>query len=338
MAPLLRNRPKINSQGAYAFPMMRMTVLASGSKGNSTLVSSSRTRILVDAGLSCRELLKRMQMANEDPAAIDALLITHEHQDHVQGVAVLARKLGVPVYFTEATHRAWMRWMMPQKRLTYGAWLAQRQQDLAQKQAAVSPADDAVPCANGTDEADDPADSSQPEAAKTGDPCRLPGVEYFAAGNGFQIGDIAITPFTIPHDAADPVGFVFEADGVRMAIATDLGYMPPNVKMAIRNCDVLMLESNHDVEMLRDGPYPWSVKQRVMSRVGHLSNEATSDFLEKNYDGNATYVVLAHLSECNNLPELARVTAERALRDRMSLLANKLILAEQDTPLQPICL
>ena len=120
--------------------MMRMTVLASGSKGNSTLVSSSRTRILVDAGLSCRELLKRMQMADEDPAAIDALLITHEHQDHVQGVAVLARKLGVPVYFTEATHRAWMRWMMPQKRITYAAWLAQRQKDLAQQQAAVLPA------------------------------------------------------------------------------------------------------------------------------------------------------------------------------------------------------
>jgi phosphoribosyl 1,2-cyclic phosphodiesterase len=306
--------------------MMRMTVLASGSKGNSTLVSSSRTRILVDAGLSCRELLKRMQMADEDPAAIDALLITHEHQDHVQGVAVLARKLGVPVYFTKATHRAWMRWMMPNKRMTYAAWLAQRQQDLAKKQApeADTPWEDA-PCV-------------EEVPASKEDPCSLPGVEYFAAGSGFWIGDIAITPFTIPHDAADPVGFVFEADGVRMAIATDLGYMPPNVKMAIRNCDVLMLESNHDLEMLRDGPYPWSVKQRVMSRVGHLSNEAAADFLEKNYDGNASYVVLAHLSESNNLPELARVTAERALRDRMSLLANKLVLAEQNTPLQPICL
>jgi phosphoribosyl 1,2-cyclic phosphodiesterase len=293
-----------------------MTVLASGSKGNSTLVSSSRTRILVDAGLSCRELMKRMQMADEDPATIDALLITHEHQDHVQGVAVLARKLGVPVYFTQATHRAWMRWMMPQKRLTYAAWLALRQQPACVEEAP----EEKIP------------------AEKTEDPCSLPGVEYFAAGSGFSIGDIAVTPFTIPHDAADPVGFVFEADGVRVAIATDLGYMPPNVKMAIRNCDVLMLESNHDLEMLRDGPYPWSVKQRVMSRVGHLSNEAASEFLEKNYDGNASYVVLAHLSESNNLPELARVTAERALRDRMSLLANKLLLAQQDAPLEPICL
>ncbi len=312
--------------------MMRMTVLASGSKGNSTLVSSSRTRILVDAGLSCRELLKRMQMANEDPAAIDALLITHEHQDHVQGVAVLARKLGVPVYFTQATHRAWMRWMMPHKRMTYAAWLALRQQDLAQRQAAEARRGSA--CGG----RGSPSAQTKRLPASQEDPCSLPGVEYFAAGSGFSIGDIAVTPFTIPHDAADPVGFVFEADGVRMAIATDLGYMPPNVKMAIRNCDVLMLESNHDLEMLRDGPYPWSVKQRVMSRVGHLSNEAASDFLEKNYDGNASYVVLAHLSECNNLPELARVTAERALRDRMSLLANKLILAQQDAPLEPICL
>lgn len=304
--------------------MMRMTVLASGSKGNSTLVCSRHTRILVDAGLSCRELLKRMQMAQEDPASIDALLITHEHQDHVQGVAVLARKLGVPVYFTQATHRAWMRWMMPHKRMTYTAWLAQRQQALAQ---GAGP---------------EPAPAEEPEAKQdegiADDPCRLPGVAYFAAGTGFSIGDIAITPFTIPHDAADPVGFVFEAEGIRMAIATDLGYMPPNVKMALRNCDVLMLESNHDLEMLRDGPYPWSVKQRVMSRVGHLSNEAAAEFLEKNYDGRASYVVLAHLSESNNLPALARVTAERALRDRMSLLANKLILAEQDAPLLPICL
>jgi phosphoribosyl 1,2-cyclic phosphodiesterase len=320
--------------------MMRMTVLASGSKGNSTLVSSSRTRILVDAGLSCRELLKRMQMADEDPAAIDALLITHEHQDHVQGVSVLARKLGVPVYFTPATHRAWMRWMMPQKRLTYAAWLAQRQQDLARRQASEAKPEIAVSVEEEALCSDESAASSSRSSSGLGqeDPCSLPGVEYFAAGIGFRIGDIAITPFTIPHDAADPVGFVFEADGVRMAIATDLGYMPPNVKMAIRNCDVLMLESNHDLEMLRDGPYPWSVKQRVMSRVGHLSNEAASDFLEKNYDGNASYVVLAHLSECNNLPELARVTAERALRDRMSLLANKLILAQQDAPLEPICL
>ena len=111
--------------------MMRMTVLASGSRGNSTLVATSRTRILVDAGLSCREILKRLQIAGEDPRALDAILITHEHQDHVQGVAVLARKLGIPVYFTEMTHRAWLRWMHPKKRMTYAEWLERRRQDHA---------------------------------------------------------------------------------------------------------------------------------------------------------------------------------------------------------------
>jgi phosphoribosyl 1,2-cyclic phosphodiesterase len=145
-------------------------------------------------------------------------------------------------------------------------------------------------------------------------------------------------PFTIPHDAADPVGFVFEGDGVRIGFATDLGYMPANARQALRRCDVLLLESNHDTEMLRDGPYPWSVKQRVMSRVGHLSNEAAAEFLERNYDGQATYVILAHLSESNNLPALARVSAERALRDRMNLLANKVLLAEQGQPLATIAL
>ena len=169
------------------------------------------------------------------------------------------------------------------------------------------------------------------------DPCRLPGVEYFQAGSGFSVGDIAVTAFTIPHDAADPVGFVFAAEGIRMGLATDLGYIPTNVQQQLKGCDVLMIESNHDLEMLRDGPYPWSVKQRVMSRVGHLSNEAAAGFLEKNYDGNATYVVLAHLSESNNLPELARVAAEWALRERMSLLGNKLVLAEQHEPTQQIC-
>ena len=350
--------------------MVKMTVLASGSKGNSAVVSSSRTRILVDAGLSCRELFKRMQAAEEDPRTLNAILITHEHQDHVQGLAVIARKLGIPVYFTEATHRAWMRWMMPRKRMTYADWLEQRRQQ--QQEAAVlessgagkpdpvgatgvaAEADgatgvaiaavadidpevegsDAAECAAEVEELLTPSRANEPEP----DPCALPAVEYFRAGSGFAIGDIAVTPFTIPHDAADPVGFVFEAEGIRVGLATDLGYLPSNVQVRLRGCDILMIESNHDLEMLRDGPYPWSVKQRVMSRVGHLSNDAAAEFLEKNYDGYATYVILAHLSESNNLPELARVAAERALRDRMSLLGNRLLLAEQRAPIESIVL
>jgi len=335
--------------------MVRFTVLASGSKGNSTVVSGGRTRILVDAGLSCRELFRRMKQAGEDPASLDAIIITHEHQDHVNGLSVTARRLGIPVYFTEATHRAWMRWLTPRRQMTYAQWLEVCRKQAAERQAepaVVAPetvtlkdsdsedADDetqfesnasAESAAAPTDQTSD-QDPSAPPSLKE-DPTWLPAVEYFQAGEVFAIGDISLNPFTIPHDAADPVGFVFRAEGVRMGFATDLGYIPPNVREQLRNLDLLLLESNHDLEMLRDGPYPWSVKQRVLSRVGHLSNEATAEFLSTAYDGQAAYVILAHLSENNNLPELARVAAERALLGRASLLANRLLLAEQHQPL-----
>ena len=323
----------------YAQGMVRFTVLASGSKGNCTVVSGGRTRILVDAGLSCRELFKRMKLAGEDPAALDAILVTHEHQDHVNGLAVTARKLGIPVYFTEGTHRAWMRWLTPRRQMTYAQWIEQCRQQAAARQAESEPSEGEP---DETEEAEveiasvTAAEACTVEAPKK-DPTWLPSVVYFQAGQPLQIGDIAVSPFTIPHDATDPVGFVFQAEGVRMAVVTDLGYVTPNVKAQLKQLDLLLLESNHDLEMLRDGPYPWSVKQRVLSRVGHLSNEAAAQFLEEEYDGQAAYVILGHLSESNNLPELARVTAERALNGRASLLANRLLLAGQHEPMLPVC-
>jgi phosphoribosyl 1,2-cyclic phosphodiesterase len=325
---------------------MRITVLASGSKGNSSVISSSRTRILVDCGLSCRELIRRMALTGEDPATLDAILITHEHLDHVSGLPVLARKLGIPVFFTEPTHRAWVRMMTPRTTMSYAQWLDHlQQQKLARAEAAANTPDyasaqkpPAEPPAPVPDPTPEPEEECAPEiAAKAkADPTFLPRLEYFRPGTAFSIGDIAVSPFTTPHDAADPCGFVFEADGVRMAVATDLGYLPPNVKSALRRIDVMLLESNHDLDMLRDGPYPWSVKQRVLSRVGHLSNDATADFLMKDYDGGATYIILGHISESNNAPELARLAAERALNNRMSLLGNRVLLAMQSTPLETI--
>jgi phosphoribosyl 1,2-cyclic phosphodiesterase len=333
----------------YAQEMVRFTVLASGSKGNSTVVSGGQTRILVDAGLSCRELFRRMKTAGEDPETLNAIVITHEHQDHINGLAVTARKLGIPVYFTEATHRAWMRWLTPRRTMTYAQWLEQCRKQAAERQAEANAAETGEPDepeAVTTAESDGREDGasrsveSGPAGAATApakdDTTWLPAVEYFEAGRPFSIGDITLNPFTIPHDAADPVGFVLQAEGVRMGFATDLGYIPPNVKAQLKGVDLLLLESNHDLEMLRDGPYPWSVKQRVLSRVGHLSNDAASDFLSSGYDGQAAYVILAHLSESNNLPELARVTADRALSGRASLLANRLLLAEQHQPIAPI--
>ena len=253
-----------------------VSVLASGSRGNSTIVESATTRVLVDAGISCRETFKRMKAVNDDPYSLSAILITHEHSDHTYGLMVLAKKLDVPVFMTGATHGAWARTM----------------RDACGEVPAVK-------------------------------------LELFSSGRCFQIGDIAVTPFTIPHDAADPVGFTFRSEGVKVAIATDLGYIPPSVCDHLRGCDVLVIESNHDLEMLRVGPYPWSVKQRVMSRVGHLSNDALAQFFCTDYDGGASYVVLAHLSEHNNHPEVARGAAEKALRPRQNLLRNRVLLAEQ---------
>ena len=281
-----------------------------------------------------------MRLAGEEPEALDAIVITHEHSDHVNGVAVTARKLGIPVYFTEGTHRAWMRWLTPRRQMTYAQWLEQCTQagrrapggggcSSRGRRAGRSRADGRTASQlwprNGADCCRDGRWSRAPSRKETPPGCRRSSISRPA--QPFEIGDIAVSPFTIPHDAADPVGFVFRAEGVRMAFATDLGYIPPNVKAQLQGVDLLLLESNHDLEMLRDGPYPWAVKQRVLSRVGHLSNEAAAEFLENGYDGQAAYVILAHLSESNNLPELARVSAERALNGRASLLANRLLLA-----------
>jgi phosphoribosyl 1,2-cyclic phosphodiesterase len=266
---------------------VRMTVLASGSRGNCTVISTSAGSILVDAGISCRETLKRMKLAGEDPHQLKAIVISHEHADHVAGLEVLARKLKIPVYMTEPTYESWRK---------------------------------------STRDAD-------------GKPATIERREYFQAGRSFLIQDITICPFTIPHDAADPCGFTFKAEGVKIGVVTDLGYLPYSVKDHLRACDGLMIESNHDVEMLRNGPYPWMVKQRVMSRVGHLSNSALADFLESDYDGSAAFLVLAHLSEHNNYPELARQSAWKALGQRLNLFqASALTIAHQDKPLQPLCL
>jgi phosphoribosyl 1,2-cyclic phosphodiesterase len=259
-------------------------LLASGSKANSALVASSTTRILVDAGLSCRETFKRLRALGECPEQISAILITHEHSDHVAGLQRLAAKLDVPVFLTEPTHREWGRAMRDEE----------------------------------------------------GKIPQLPKPEHFSSGRSFQVGDIAVTPFTIPHDAADPVGFTFRTEGVKIGFATDLGYVPVSVRDHLRGCDVLVLESNHDLEMLRSGPYPWPVKQRVMSRVGHLSNDALAEFFSSDYDGRAAYVVLAHLSEQNNHPEIARAAAEHALRERQGLRQNRVLLASQSDILEPI--
>jgi phosphoribosyl 1,2-cyclic phosphodiesterase len=166
---------------------------------------------------------------------------------------------------------------------------------------------------------------------------RLDRVEHIRAGQRFIVGDIEISPFAIPHDAVDPMGFTFHSNGTKVAIVTDLGFLPEHVKVHLRDSDCLMLESNHDLEMLKVGPYPWHIKQRVMSRTGHLSNHAVSEFLADadEFDARARYVVLAHLSEINNNPNTATIFAEEALSRRTgaAAFAGELIVASQASPI-----
>jgi phosphoribosyl 1,2-cyclic phosphodiesterase len=251
---------------------VRVCVLGSGSRGNSTLLATERTRLLVDAGFSKKETYKRLADVGERAESFDAIVISHEHVDHINGLRSLALDLRVPIYISARTREV-IRW----------------------------------------------------------DP-RLNSFEEFSAGSKFVIGDIEVTPFSIPHDAADPVAFTFAAQGFKIGIVTDLGYIPALVKQHVEGCDCLVFESNHDLEMLKVGPYPWYVKQRVMGRHGHLSNRATAEFLGGEFDGAAQVLVLAHLSENNNHPEIARMSAEEALGARNGHGRPQLHLASQTSP------
>jgi len=251
---------------------VRVCVLGSGSKGNCTLLATEKTRLLIDAGLSCRETYARLAAVGERTDGLDAVVISHEHTDHINGLRVLALDANLPIYISRPTRDALI-------------W----------------------------------------------DP-RIQSFEHFAPGEKFTIGDIEVTPFSVPHDAVDPVAFTFDAQGIRISLVTDLGYVSEVVKQRVKGCHCLIFESNHDLEMLKVGPYPWYVKQRVMSRHGHLSNNATATFLAEDFDGTAQVLVLAHLSETNNHPEIARLSAEQALALRTQREDTKLHLAKQTTP------
>jgi phosphoribosyl 1,2-cyclic phosphodiesterase len=265
---------------------LRVSILASGSSGNITLLETESTRILVDAGLGKRETLARLAAIECDIDHLDAVLITHEHTDHCTGLPQVLGLWKSPLYVTEPTMDALQR-ILP-----------------------------------------DPFGK------------RLRGVETIHAGQSFVIGDIDVHAFAIPHDAADPVAFTFRTNGTKVAICTDLGYMPNHVKVHLRETDCLILESNHDLDMLKVGPYPWVVKQRVLSRTGHLSNHAVSEFFAdpEAFDSCARYLVLAHISQENNNPDLARLSAEEALgrRPAESTFTGELLIASQHVPLKPL--
>jgi phosphoribosyl 1,2-cyclic phosphodiesterase len=226
---------------------LSVSVLASGSRGNATYLSDGRTAILIDAGLSGVEIQRRMTRKGLDPKKLDAILVTHEHADHIHGVGVLSRRFGLRVYINDATRQA------------SGSALG-----------------------------------------------KLSGICPFSCGDTFSIGNLAIHPFSISHDAEDPAGFSISCNGAKVGVATDLGIVTGVVKTHLKACDILILEANHDPQMLIDGPYPWPLKQRIRGRSGHLSNDDTALLLETLQHDRLAHVILAHLSEENNTPEKAR--------------------------------
>jgi len=230
-------------------------VLASGSKGNAIFIATSRTRVLVDAGLSGRRTCQCLDGTPGNVHRLDALVVSHEHADHVKGVGVMSRRFDLPVFMTRGTQ--------------------------AHLPAAV------------------------------GD---LAGVRLFRPGEPFIIGDLRVTPFVVPHDAAEPVGFVIEHDGYRLGVCTDLGVVTEQVRRHLQGCHALVLESNHDVDRLVHGPYPRWLIERIRGPLGHLDNGGTRDLLQSLHHENLAVVVLDHLSETNNCPSLVS-RCVRSLQD-----------------------
>ncbi|HEU4391472.1 MAG TPA: MBL fold metallo-hydrolase [Blastocatellia bacterium] len=235
---------------------MRLIVLGSGSSGNAVYIEAGGSAVLVDAGLSGKETARRMTEAGLDPAKLNAILLTHEHEDHSKGAQVLSKTVGARLYTSRAT-RTECKFQRGGEGIFWG--------------------------------------------------------ETVSSGEPFNVGSLEFQPFSIPHDGIDTFAITVRANGVKAGVVTDLGYITQLVAEKLRGSDLIVIESNYDREMLRVGPYPWSVKQRIASRLGHLSNDETARWLKEGFDGSARWIVLAHLSRHCNHPELARLNALQAL-------------------------
>lgn len=225
---------------------MRFALLGSGSEGNALVVQAGTTCVLMDCGFNLTETTARLSRLGLEPAQLSGIVVTHEHSDHISGVARLARKYAIPVWLTHGTLRAHARSM--------------------------------------------------------GD---LPTVTEITPEIGFSIGDVAVQPYVVPHDAAEPVQYVFGNGKSRLGVLTDVGCATPHIEEMLSGCDALVLECNHDADMLRNGDYPYPLKQRVGGRLGHLSNGAAAALLARLDNSRLQHIVAAHLSQSNNLPELA---------------------------------
>lgn len=251
---------------------LKISILASGSSGNSILVASETTDILIDVGLSGRQMATRLAVIGKSLEEIDAVLISHEHSDHIKGLRFIEKKTMIPVYLNSATSGA-----------------------VADRGFGMSRA------------------------------------RIFTNHAPFELGDITVTPFSVMHDASDPVGFTVSAGSVKVAVATDLGHATHLVKEMMRDSHAIVLEANHDPRLLLDHPRPWALKQRIKSRQGHLSNESAASLLGEVATEKLQAVFLVHISRECNRPELGR-EAVRSVLAEMGLPDAAIIVASPDFP------
>ncbi len=246
---------------------MRFTSLGSGSRGNATLVEGGGTRIMIDCGFSAKEAEKRLVEVGLKPEELDGILVTHEHQDHIQGVGPLARRYGLPVWITHGTHLKGRLGEVADLRLIHS-----HQKD-------------------------------------------------------FSVGNLQVQPYPVPHDAWEPVQYAFSVEGLKFGVLTDVGEITPHICHVLADCDALMLEFNHDVEMLANGPYPLSLQRRVGGRLGHLNNQQATDLLARLQHGRLKHLVAAHLSEKNNAPSRVRETILSIIPE----MEERLTITQQDS-------
>jgi phosphoribosyl 1,2-cyclic phosphodiesterase len=246
---------------------MRFCVLGSGSKGNCTYVASEKTAVLIDAGFSGVEVERRLSGIGVDISRIAAILLTHEHGDHVKGVSVLSRRHGIMVYANQQTRDA-------------AGTLLQNLHEFTS----------------------------------------------FSTGKSFHINDLEVHPFAVSHDTVDPVGFTISDERARMGYCTDTGMVSKLIHHHLSSCHGLVLECNHDLEMLRNGHYPVHVQQRVRSKKGHLANPQAVEFIKELYNDGLEHVVLAHISDSNNSADIIRRIVAELLRELGDLAAEKKLL------------
>lgn len=237
---------------------LRFSVLSSGSTGNATIVESGESRVLVDVGFSAKRMEQLLAEREVAAASIDAIMITHEHSDHIKGLGAFARKYNLPIYANEKTWDA----------------LNNMIGEIAEENKRL-----------------------------------------METGSVTEFGELKVESYAISHDAAEPVGYSFYEGDTKLSLTTDLGYMSSKVKEAIQDSDVVVLESNHDIEMLRMGKYPWNIKRRILGDQGHLSNHAAGEAICEIATSKTKRVYMAHLSRDHNMMDLAKLTVNGVMQE-----------------------